>query len=144
MKLQSKFWKDRKINMPERAGVYFDSNGIADIEVDEKEARYLCTNITGLSFIETDEQLVADKVVVIDGNDKNVLENNAEIETNELALEENKASNEDEIAKREAIDTINGINKLKELKELAKEFNREEWVNFSTIEEFKTYLISKI
>lgn len=141
MKFKSKFWKDRSLHLPgiDKA-VAFDKNGECEINVDDKQAEYIVKNCQGLSIVEEDgsERKTKTEEVV---NGQAPLANGEEIKQNQEELDKENAIKQ---AKQEATDKINAIKKLADLKELANSFPEDEWKEFTTIAQFKTYLISKI
>lgn len=143
MKLQSTVWKDRTIHLPDASNTYFDQEGICEIDVDQSTAEYLVKNIQNLSIVNGTENAVkVTKEDVIDGVAD--IANQATLDANKKALADAALRGEAEVEKELAIKKINAIKSIKKLKDLASSFNKKEWMSLSTIEDLKTFLISKV
>lgn len=148
MKLQSKIWFDRTINMPFESDVKFDKNGICEMDITDEQADHLVVSIQGLSIVEeggTKKSSAKQKEKVIEGGEgKDGLENKEQIEKNQTELSEDQKKEAAAIEKQGAIDKINAIKKVKDLQTLAASFPAEEWQNMTKAVDLKNYLISKL
>jgi hypothetical protein len=142
MKLISTVYKDRKIHLPDATNTYFDKDGICELSIDQAQAEYLCKNILNLKIYEDGDLIEDKKEEVISGAAEPT--NIEALQENQEAMKVDSDNTTHEQEKSDAITKINKIKSLKKLKELAADFDKSEWESFTTIEQMKQYLISKV
>ena len=125
-------WRNRDIILPIVGKVHFNEKG--EIEINKSTL-----DIEDLLSIESlDLELVSSK-----GGKKEVNKDENLDTKKEKGVE--KKEEEINIPDKEArIEFINSVEKIKELKELAEPFPKNEWANIKSKSKFKDYLIDKI
>lgn len=145
MKIKSKNWISRTINMPLIGVATFDQNGVCDKDCTEEQANFLVKEVTGIEILPEEVVEKAKAKTKEDVLEKKVeVANKEQLDTNTDELANEKAASDPEKEKQEAIKKINKIKSVAKLKELAQDFPKEEWELITAPEELKKYLISKI
>lgn len=145
MKIKSKNWISRTINMPLIGVATFDQNGVCDKDCTEEQANFLVKEVTGIEILpEEVKEKVKEKTKEDVLEKKTELDNKEQLDTNTNELANEKAASDPEKQKQENIEKINKIRSVAKLKELAESFPKEEWEAITNPEELKKYLISKI
>lgn len=169
-KLKTELWKGRTIVLPDPFNeTKFDDNGYALIDNDditEEQCAILLSQVNGLEVININdddkEKNKKIKELKNKNNDDKLIFNSKEevqqyiVDNSETLSDEqlgklnkqiegfeklnNEILNEKDILKQKLID----IKTVKELREFANDFPKEEWSHFQNKEDLRQYLISKI